>query len=139
MAEHVSETDHPNFFRVPEGAWPRFAAKLRLYREASILMRLSALAKTHPEYEDLLVAFEDLIYSADNQQIVIKVEALKYAMMKLHELVSMESKAEFHWSMDWLQGLGYSETNPVILAQLALYWLSHAGMVSEALSEFCPH
>jgi hypothetical protein len=99
---------------LPASLRDRFASKIRLYCEASVLRVLLAEQQNNPRFESLVVEFEKLIFPpTPTSEGMTKLEDTKQAMLNLDRLVS--EKKEFSWARNWFVGIGHDETNPGVL------------------------
>ncbi len=120
--------------------WPRFRDKMRLYREAIVLMLLSSQAQKERGYNEVLKSYERLILpGAATPQGIAKLEALQAAMQDISRLVNDHGeRKEFSWSAAWLNEVGHTESNPVTLSLFALFWIKYYSTVAGSLAELRP-
>jgi hypothetical protein len=140
MVEEEAESGHPSQFDLPATVWPQFRAKMRLYREAVVLMLLLSWVEKEKTWEDVLKAYEMFILpDTPSTEGITKLEALKGAMARLRKLFHPQGPGEeFSWSKDWMAGIGHEETNPARLMQFACYWMSDYTAVAKSLAGLCP-
>jgi hypothetical protein len=97
---------------LPLNVRDRFASKIRLYCEASVLRVLLTEQQNNPRFEGLVAEFEKLIFpSAPTFDGTTKLEAMKSIMRDLDRLI-FEERKEFSWAQSWFAGIGHKETNP---------------------------
>lgn len=130
----------PREFHLPRTVWPQFRDKMRLYRTAAVLMCLISHARSKPEDENVLRAYESLIFPpTPTQSGMATLEALRHAMKQLANLVDPNGERKtLSWSADWLRGIGHEETNPMTLTIFATYWMNTYIMVCETLKKLLP-
>ncbi len=118
----------------------QFDAKMRLYREATVLMLLTATIKTEPKYKQVLTTFEGFILpDQPTYEGMVKLETLRDAMRHLTALLNPQGQGtEFSWSMGWLAGIGRKETNPVRLMHFSIYWMTTYEAVAKSIAHLRP-
>lgn len=126
LVEECAEDDMPQQFGIPEAAIPEFRAKVRLYREAMILMQLGFESESQIKFKEVLVAYEKLIFDpVPSPRSLQKLNALKKAMSNLNRLLHPEGQPqEFTWAKGWLHEVGHDEYNPAKLALFSIHWMN---------------
>jgi hypothetical protein len=64
VVEERAEDDLPQQFGIPETTVSEFRAKVRLYREAIILMLLLSESGSRDRFKEVLVAYETIIFGS---------------------------------------------------------------------------
>ncbi len=139
VAEEDTDRTQPAV-RISGTVWPRFRDKMRLYREATVLMFLLSQAQKERRYDEVLKSYEGLIFpGVATPQGIAKLEALRAAMQDISRLVDAHGeRKQFSWSAVWLNELGHTESNPVTLSLFALFWMEYYSAVAGCLAELRP-
>jgi len=139
VAEEDPDPTQPGI-RLPRTLWPQFRARMRLYREATVLMVLLSKAHVEPKYEEVLKSYERLIFPVrPTPDAIAKQEALRAAMQDISQLVDPQGdRKALSWSAAWLNGMGHAEINPINLSLCGLYWMGNYTAVAGALKELRP-
>ncbi len=132
-----AEDDLPARFEVPTAVVPLFRARVKLYREAIILMSLLSESQTNQQFKAVLVAYERLVMgSVPSPAALQKMNELKAAMADLNRLLNPEGlPKEFTWSMKWFHEIGHGEHNPVRLSLFATLWMGEFASAVESLRD----
>ena len=134
------EREAPDRFNIPPELSVAFRAKMRLYREALVLMLLMSQVRKESGYEKVLQGYERLVIGpASTPESLAKLDALKAAMRDLRDLLFAEDQGRpLTWSRTWLTALGHEETNPVDLTLFATGWMTRAAAIVDLLKRLRP-
>ncbi len=137
VVEERSEDDLPQQFGIPEVAISEFRAKVRLYREAIILMLLLSESESQAKFKEVLVAYEKMIFgSIPSPMSLQKLNAVKSAMSNLNAFLNPEGKPkEFTWAREWLHEVGHDVFNPVTLSLFAVHWMDEFVSVGKSIKD----
>jgi hypothetical protein len=141
MVLEGDEDAHPERYPVPANIWPQFASKMRLYREATMLMALLAQNQKEKRYEKVLTSFEQLIFpTSPDDGVSTKAAALKNATRDLGDLFSHDRADEMGllWSRKWFAQIGYEENNPIRLSVFAISWMDRYIAAIDTLEKLLP-
>jgi len=132
-----AEDDLPEQFEVPAAVIPLFRARVKLYREAIILMSLISESQTKQRFKDVLIEYEMLVMgSVPSPTALQKMNELKAAMADLNRLINGEGRPkEFIWGMKWFQEIGHNEVNPVRLSLFATVWMGEFASAVQSLRD----
>lgn len=140
LVEECAEDDMPQQFGIPEAGIAEFRAKVKLYREAMILMQLSSESESQTKFKEVLVAFEKLIFDpVPSPRSLEKLNALKKAMSNLDRLLHPEGHSqEFTWAKEWLHEVGHDEYNPAKLTLFSIHWMNAYVCVVQSIRDLGP-
>lgn len=132
-----AEDDLPEQFEVPAVIVPLFRERVKLYREAIILMSLISESQTKQLFKDVLIAYEMLVMgSIPSPAALQKMNELKAAMADLNRLLNPERlPKEFTWGMKWFHEIGHDEVNPVRLSLFATLWMGEFTTAVQSLRD----
>jgi len=127
----------PQQFGISEATIPDFRAKVKLYREAMILMQLGSESESQTKFKEVLVAYERLIFdSVPSPRSLEKLNALKKAMSNLDRLLHPEGQSqEFTWAREWLREVGHEEYNPARLTLFSIHWMNAYACVVQSIRD----
>jgi hypothetical protein len=102
------------------------ADKVDIYREAMLLLSLSAEAQTQRQWKLVLHSCEECIFGTiplDPKHQ--RLQAIKSAMADLSQLLNPDFKRELSWGLKWFQDIGDDATarNPVRLSLFVSAWM----------------
>jgi hypothetical protein len=126
MVLEGDEDVYPERYPVETDIWPQFALKMRLYREATMLMALLAQSQKEERYQKVLTSYERLIFpTSPHGGVSTKVDVLKNATRDLAALFSYDRADHrgFLWSRNWFAQIGHEENNLVSLSLFAIGWM----------------
>lgn len=137
LVEKCADDDMPQQFGIPEPAISEFRAKVRLYREAMILMQLVSESESQTKFKEVLVAYEKLIFDlVPSPTSLQKLNALKKAMSNLDKLLHPEVQPqEFTWAREWLHEVGHDEYNPAKLTLFSVHWMNAYVSVAQSIRD----
>ena len=140
MVVEEPSADFTNKFDVPPNLVPQFRARLRLYREAVVLMVLLQRAKQEENYENVLRSYEALLFgNTPDAASMAKLKVVRSAMADLSDLVNPTGQPkQLTWSRQWFAAFGRNETNPATLTLLAMHWMNYYEGVLKTVSELEP-
>ena len=134
---------------MPDAVRTRFREKVRLYREANILLALADRVNpsrdgSDPLFEPVFWEYERIISgncqesgeshnpdrAARRQSVTVAVQDLN---ARMHP-PSMGNRYEIarEWSRTWFAGIGHKEMNPMTLAMFFSFWASEYTAVQKA-------
>jgi hypothetical protein len=134
------EFDQPKKYSLPHDVWPAFIAKMRIYREALVLLVLLAKSHDNPDYEPVLRAYEALVMPpTPDLDGMVKLEALKGAMSNLAALLTpSDDSRPLTWSRSWLSGVGHEEGDPITLTLFSTHWMDTYIAVRKSVDRLSP-
>jgi len=137
LVEDRFNDDLAQTFEIPPERVQAFRERVARYRQAVILMRLLTEAHNRKGAEEVLRAYEAIVFGARPTTIGIRnVEALKVAMVDLNRLVDPEGKPrEFDWARAWFAEIGQDSYNPVTNFLLATRWMDEYIGTAKAIRE----
>jgi hypothetical protein len=122
-------------FEIPEPLIAVFRAKVALYREAVILMRLIAESNQEPKFVGVQTAYETILFGAvPTPEGLEKLKTLKGAMADLRE-IAQENSRHASWAQQWFADIGYDVTNPITNSLLAMTWMEEYIGTAKAIKE----
>ena len=116
----------------------KFFAKVETYRKAVVLMALISVARKRQEFEQVLQAYEVLVFGpAPTPSSRKTLDAVKAAMADLQQLFhGAGGLAGAAWSRAWIEAIGYTENNPVRLSLFAWSWMDDYIAAVRAIQKF---
>src|SRR6266852_4131713 len=137
MVDEAETHDKPENFNISPTTEQRYRAKMRLYREAVILMLLLARVQKERRYEGVLQSFEGRILAeTPTLEGLARADALRAAMLDLNGLTGPEAKERgLRWSAAWLSDIGHEESNPVRLTLFSLFWMDFYIAIAKSVKE----
>lgn len=122
-------------FKIPEPLIAAFRAKVALYREAVILMRLISESNQEAKFVDVQTAYETILFGAvPTPEGLEKLKTLKAAMADLREL-AQENSRPASWARQWFADMGYDVTNAITNALLANTWMEEYVGTAKAIKK----
>jgi hypothetical protein len=110
-------------FEIPEPLIAVFRAKVALYREAVILMRLIAESSQEAKFVEVQTAYETILFGAvPSPEGLEKLKTLQDAMADLRE-TAQENARPASWARQWFADMGYDVTNPITNSLLTNTWM----------------
>jgi hypothetical protein len=124
--------------RVPEELRPRFDQKIELYSEALMLMVLASESQAHASFKRVLLSYEAIVFGVSPAISGFeKVTAIRAAMKDLNSLFGNDAaRHELRWSLAWFQEIGHGESNPIVLALFATFWMDRYIAATKSVREF---
>jgi hypothetical protein len=151
MVERDDPQVAPETLHLPDAVRTRFREKVRLYREANILLALADRVNpsregSDPLFEPVFWEYERIIFwelprifgespnpdrAARRQSVTVAVQDLN---ARMHP-PSMGNRYEIarEWSRTWFAGIGHKEMNPMTLAMFFSFWASEYTAVQKGL------
>jgi hypothetical protein len=117
FVEGDPESDDPRKFQLEGCDAVRFRFKMRLYKQATILLAIGSQASREQQYAQVLEAYEAMILPhSPTPEALRRLADLKEAMRDIANLVDPAGERnQFAWAMNWLKSIGHEEYNPVTL------------------------
>jgi hypothetical protein len=126
-----------NLFGVLPGSIPvRIVGQLTTYRKAAVLLALLARTDGWPRGEEILQAYEALIFGpSPTDQGVQAMTEVRSAMIELEQLLRRPDP-QLTWAREWLARGGVTTENPAVLAGVCIHWMGVIDGASRSVDAF---
>jgi hypothetical protein len=117
----------PQYYGVPEKFHGPFVTKMKLYREALILMVILGRVQNDEANKPLLTEYERIILPGDapTPEGFEKMHAIKEAMKDLRDLFHSVAKPNgLPWCTNWFLEAGITQTAPLMDILLNTVWMN---------------
>lgn len=129
-SDHLEER-----FEIPEPLIAVFRAKVALYREAVILMRLIAESSQEAKFVEVQTAYETILFGPiPTPEALERLKTLKDAMADLRETAQQNAR-HASWARRWFADMGYDVTNPITNSLLANTWMQEYISTAKAIKD----
>ena len=136
---HVEERsgDELKIYEVEGSKQEAFRLKVKLYRQAILLMLLEEKSRTSEIFDRIRFAYEYKMFAVRGPFDFVVKRAFTEAIEQMQRLLNRpSSEGPFAWSVDWFRSIECTAPDPVAALSFAEYWKKEYAEFERGVEEY---